>query len=44
MFENAIYLGIGFVVGVVYHAKLQPYVTKAWTWIKGHIGVRKDAP
>ena len=34
MLENLIWLLAGLVVGVVYHAKLQPYVTRAWAWIQ----------
>jgi len=30
MLENLFWLGTGLVLGVVYHAKLQPYVAKAW--------------
>jgi hypothetical protein len=44
MIENLIWLAAGLVIGVVYHAVLQPYVTRAWEWIKSHIGIRKDAP
>jgi hypothetical protein len=48
MIENVIYLGIGLVVGVVYHAKLQPYVAAAWAWLKAKaaahgIAIRRDA-
>lgn len=44
MLENLIWLSAGIVAGVVFHVKLQPYVTSAWAWVKSHIGVRKDAP
>lgn len=44
MFENLFWVAVGLVVGVVYHAKLQPYVARAWSWLKDRIGTRKDAP
>lgn len=28
----------GLVVGVVYHAFLQPYLTAAWAWVKTKLG------
>ena len=31
-------LAIGTVVGVVYHVVLQPYITRAWAWIKTKTG------
>ena len=34
MLTNLIIFAAGIVVGVVYHAKLQPYVTRAWTGLK----------
>lgn len=34
MIELLIAFGAGVVVGVVYHAKLQPYVARAWQWIR----------
>ena len=43
MIENVIYLGIGLVVGVIYHARLQPYVAAGWAWVKARISIRKDA-
>ena len=43
MIENLVWLGAGVVLGVIYHAALQPYITRAWEKIKGAIGTRKDA-
>jgi hypothetical protein len=46
MIENFICVCIGAIIGVVYHAKLQPYVSKGWAKLKaalGRIGTRKDA-
>lgn len=34
MIELAVIFGAGVVTGVVYHAKLQPYVARAWAWIR----------
>lgn len=34
MLTHLLSLAAGVVLGVVYHAKLQPYVTRAWTWLK----------
>ena len=46
MFENLIYLGIGLVVGVVYHAWFAPRLGLLWARIKAiaeGISIRKDA-
>jgi len=42
MIENLIWLAVGLVVGVIYHAKLQPYVSRAWTWLKANIGTARQ--
>lgn len=34
MLELAIVFAAGIVTGVVYHAKLQPIVARAWAWIR----------
>lgn len=44
MIENLFWLAVGIVVGVVYHAFFQPYLARAWAWVKERIGTRKDAP
>ena len=38
MIELLIAFGAGIVTGVVYHARLQPLVARAWAWLKGKIG------
>lgn len=42
MIENLFWLAAGVVVGVIYHAKLQPYVAAAWVWLKSKIGVARQ--
>lgn len=34
MLDVVVIFTAGVVVGVVYHAKLQPFVAKAWSWLK----------
>ena len=35
---------VGLVVGVVYHAVLQPYVAAAWAWLKAKLGAARPHP
>ena len=44
MIESLIWGAAGLIVGVVYHAKLQPYVARGWAWLQAKFGGIRPNP
>lgn len=42
MLEILFWIAVAMVACGAYYIILQPYIAKAWSWLKANIGTRKD--